>query len=532
MKFVCQNCNTTLSVPDEYMGKPFNCPSCHKQGIVPAAPGSQVRAQSSPPVRTAQAEHKPSRPAASSAGTNVFGGQILKHFVIGLLLTLAFYGALFGAATQFPLAQKFTDRGWTPYAAVLLAFWSASVLVGKLIGVRRRQRSLGESFVPANAVLDTPEGIENTITASAAMAAEVKDVILGRRIRRALEHFKATWSVGEVSDLLREESQSDFDAMQSSYMLVRMFVWMIPILGFIGTVIGVSDAVGGFASFLSVAQEVDEITTALTKVTQGLGVAFDTTFVALVLSVLVMIAMSSVQKMEQDQLLLFETYCQNHVLRRLPSKAAESSQEKAPSVTIEDVRDVVKELVPGIEMWREEAQGLAKTLAEGLTKAWEHAGREWANGVGQVTAAITTAQTKQEEWLHQTVKEREAVEKSARTLLTQVRDLLQSEQDNLRKVLEVEQKAVTDSVQKQHNMVQQYVGALQRTAGKLGELVELQNRLEEGLLKASGSDGLAAALGEVRQLLQHLDPAVNKLANEPLNVEVSFVAGAATARAR
>jgi len=461
--------------------------------------------------------------------TQTSAGQFLKHFAIGFGATCLAYALLFSIASSVPFAQKFTSRGWTPYAVVLLTFWSLVVLIDKAIAVRRRHKSLDATFLPEDVVLNTAEGIEEAIATSRATSKRLKDVILGHRIRRALDHFKATWNIKEVGDILHEESESDFAAVNSSYSMVRLFVWTIPILGFIGTVMGVSAAVGGFASFLSAAREVSQITDALTGVTAGLSVAFDTTFVALLLSIIVMLAMSSVEKMEEDQLQLFEDYCQNQVLRRLPALVGNGRGAGRGGLSAEELRPIIRELVPGIEAWKDEAQHLAATLAGALTEAWTKAGEQWFEGLKSLQEQVAENATRQQQWFDRTVQDRESLEETTRAVLTQVRDLVQTEQESLRSVLEVEQNAVTEAVQKQHNMVQGYVGALQRTGGKLSELVELQNRLEEGLLRAAGSDGLATVIGEVRDTLRKMDPAVVKLANEPIDVKVSFVAGSVSA---
>jgi hypothetical protein len=178
-------------------------------------------------------------------------------------------------------------------------------------------------------------------------------------------------------------------------------------------------------------------------------------------------------------------------------------------------------------MWQQEARKLAASLGESLSEAWQKAGESWFEGLKSLQEQVAENQARQQEWFEKSAQERESLEQTTRGLLAQVRDLVQTEQESLRRVLEVEQAAVTEAVQKQHNMVQGYVGALQRTGGKLGELVELQNKLEQGLLQAAGSDGLANVMGEVRDTLRRLDPAVVKLANEPIDVKVSFVAGAA-----
>ena len=43
--------------------------------------------------------------------------------------------------------------------------------------------------------------------------------------------------------MLKSQSEIDATMVDSSYVLIKVFIWAIPILGFIGTVLGISEAV-------------------------------------------------------------------------------------------------------------------------------------------------------------------------------------------------------------------------------------------------------------------------------------------------
>jgi len=81
-----------------------------------------------------------------------------------------------------------------------------------------------------------------------------------------------------------------------------VLMWAIPILGFIGTVIGMSQAVGSFDAVLGNSDNVDGLKAGLTKVTSGLGTAFDTTYLALVISVLLSFPMIYLERQEEQLL--------------------------------------------------------------------------------------------------------------------------------------------------------------------------------------------------------------------------------------
>ena len=91
---------------------------------------------------------------------------------------------------------------------------------------------------------------------------------LVNRVRRGLEHFRVRKSSSEVATILASQSEIDATAVDSSYTLLKVFIWAIPILGFIGTVIGISAAVSGFSGSLEAAEDIAVLKGALNNVTR------------------------------------------------------------------------------------------------------------------------------------------------------------------------------------------------------------------------------------------------------------------------
>ena len=88
--------------------------------------------------------------------------------------------------------------------------------------------------------------------------------------------------------------------METSYTSIRGLVWAIPILGFIGTVSGLSYAIGGFGRVLSQTDDPSQLIEALKGVTGGLATAFETTLLALVAALLVQMAITFQKKREEE----------------------------------------------------------------------------------------------------------------------------------------------------------------------------------------------------------------------------------------
>jgi len=147
-----------------------------------------------------------------------------------------------------------------------------------------------------------------------------QDSIIFRRVRRTLRHLKAIPKKEEVTSILNYQAEIDHNRMQSGYTILNVFIWAIPILGFIGTVFGIGEAIGQFSDFIRSTSSSDlntQMRSALGGVTSGLSVAFSTTFVALVGVVPIMMLASSLRKREDDLLLSIEEYCLEDLLPNL-----------------------------------------------------------------------------------------------------------------------------------------------------------------------------------------------------------------------
>ena len=90
--------------------------------------------------------------------------------------------------------------------------------------------------------------------------------------------------------------------------MVRYISWAIPSIGFIGTVRGIGDALG---------QAYKAVEGDISGVTVSLGVAFNSTFVALVLSIIIMFALHQLQLSQERLVLSTQRYVAKKLVRHL-----------------------------------------------------------------------------------------------------------------------------------------------------------------------------------------------------------------------
>ena len=78
------------------------------------------------------------------------------------------------------------------------------------------------------------------------------------RLRKALEFFYIRQNNPEVASMITSQSDIDANKVAGSYSMVKVFLWAIPIMGFIGTVIGIGAAIGGFGAVLNSGDDSDD----------------------------------------------------------------------------------------------------------------------------------------------------------------------------------------------------------------------------------------------------------------------------------
>jgi biopolymer transport protein ExbB/TolQ len=136
---------------------------------------------------------------------------------------------------------------------------------------------------------------------------------LPRLIQRVILQFQASGSVEQSSTLLNSSLELFLHEIDLRYSMIRYIVWLIPSLGFIGTVIGISLALG-FAGQVDLQDP-----SLLAELTKRLAVAFNTTLLALVMSAVVVLIQHVVQARDEGALNEVGQYCLDNLINRLYS---------------------------------------------------------------------------------------------------------------------------------------------------------------------------------------------------------------------
>ncbi len=270
--------------------------------------------------------------ARTSKGRAPSDVPLTRSGLVAALLTIVFYLGVVRPFGETYFGQLFGDRGWVPYVISFLSFWSGALLVAKYRVLAHQRRILETTLLPLSiAERVTPASAPHFLAYLSESTGDQRDNYLVQRLASALEHFAARGRVRETIDQLRSHAERDENVVESSFTMLRVFIWAVPILGFIGTVLGIGASVGGFSESVSAAADLEVMKDSIGTVTSGLGVAFDTTLLALVMSIFIMFPTSSLQKAEEDYLTQVDDYCRRNLIARLDDEDA-PSEDALPAI--------------------------------------------------------------------------------------------------------------------------------------------------------------------------------------------------------
>jgi biopolymer transport protein ExbB/TolQ len=133
-------------------------------------------------------------------------------------------------------------------------------------------------------------------------------MILPRALGVGLNRFGATRSVQDAAEAVINECEYEAARLDAQLSMIRFTAWAIPAVGFIGTVRGI----GISLQEAKVALQGD-----ISGVTAGLGIAFNSTLVALVLCILVMFCLHQLQQAQDRLVLEARAYIDRRLLRHM-----------------------------------------------------------------------------------------------------------------------------------------------------------------------------------------------------------------------
>ncbi len=297
-----------------------------------------------------------------SSGRTPFGRLIRSPILWGVLATWAFYQAIPYSPFAAELLQRYFCAHPLEYATATLFFVGMAVLVMRFGGSWRDARAERGLVLP-----ETSDAGGDRLAGCVSRAVGLGEHAAGwpasQRRRRLLELCTFVTRRGGggdgVSDHGRFLADQAAEQLHESYSLVRTITWAVPILGFLGTVVGITMAIANVTP--------EQLDTSLSEVTDGLAVAFDTTALALTLSLVLVFVSNATQRIEQSRLAAIESWS----LREVAPRLAGAERSEGLGVVLRDAeQQAARELLAESEASIRRQSQLWDQSLEDLRQRW------------------------------------------------------------------------------------------------------------------------------------------------------------------
>jgi hypothetical protein len=345
MNFACPSCHITLQAEPELAGKTVKCPGCSTKIQIPESFGEPETANAGEELAEHYYDHLPElNISGAPAGPHPSTVSVWVGGAIGIGATFIWYLIMFMLPKVEPgakagmggyLRQLFCERGSTQYVTTLLTFWCLGLLILKWLNIRKQRSAMLIQALPSDISEEiNPSNLKEFHDHIINFPKPLRNTYMVNRVRKALEFFYVRQNNPEVAQMISSQSEVDAAKVNGSYGMVKVFLWAIPIMGFIGTVVGIGSAIGGFGAVFGAGEggDMSQIKEPLLTVLGSMGVAFDTTLLALVFSIMLSFPASSLQGQEDDLVTDVDEYCIDHLLKRLNDGGANSNIGSDPAL--------------------------------------------------------------------------------------------------------------------------------------------------------------------------------------------------------
>ena len=296
---------------------------------------------------------------------SLFGSPILW----GLLASGVFYGLIhFGVINNSYIRDYFAGHE-VEYVTTIMFFVGMAALLINALGTMHqlgrlssRNRIFGSVPVGGQPISDCPSLLARL---QAIGSADGSDILL-RRFRDALDRIMRRNSAEGLEDELKYLADRDADRIYESYALFRVIIWAIPVLGFLGTVIGITLAIGNLNP-AALEESIDQVVLAL-------RIAFATTTQALSLSIVLMFTKYLTGQAENNLLARVDRQVDDELLGRFEVSSREADGHLGA------VRGMAAAMIESSEQLLQRQVGLWQSSMDESQRRWaelaESAGKE------------------------------------------------------------------------------------------------------------------------------------------------------------
>ena len=387
-------------------------------------------------------------------------GSLGWPLVVGLGTCGVFYAMLLNGPLANPTLQRYFASHPVSYTATAMFFVGLAAMGIKLLNVMGQSAVMSRIGFGDRQRGERADGAEQMLQQLDELTSFEQATYLGARLRDALNFVNRTNNANGLEDELKYLADLDVGRQQDSYALPRIIIWATPMLGFLGTVIGITQALGD----LDPAEMASSIETATDKLLSGLYVAFDTTALALSLSIILMFVQFLIDRFETHLLAIVDARANEELVGRFQQVGTGSDPHLA-----------------SVQRMCEAVMGTTEKLVSQQSEIWqdtiEAAHHHWSQVVGASTSQLQTV-------LGGALDA--SLEKHAQ-MLTSSQQLAMEESATLRREWQQELTTTNHTMREQYQQMAEHGELMKQVMQATGDVMQLETALNQNLNSLAGS---------------------------------------------
>ena len=189
---------------------------------------------------------------------------------------------------------------------IILFIWGLYICAGNMFELSSKSYIFDVDLLKD--IDNSSNDISKTLDSIDQLPDDIKSTSLVQITSASLRRYIITGSIQNASEAITPAIESMAIKNEGELSVIKYITWAVPSIGFLGTVRGIGQAMS---------QAETAVSGNIGPMTSSLGVAFNSTFVALLISVILMMVVSYLQRMNDDQIVKVQEYCEKYLIRRI-----------------------------------------------------------------------------------------------------------------------------------------------------------------------------------------------------------------------
>ena len=197
-------------------------------------------------------------------------------------------------------------KDWEQEICIIMMLWGTFMILDKCYAILKDRYLFNVDLLEGAA--EDEGDLVTMLNTLEKLPERIRTTPLVRTLAASLRRFLITEDVQNTSETIDANVEALAVKQEAENSMIRYLIWAIPAIGFIGTVRGIGQALS---------QADQALAGDIAGMTESLGVAFNSTFVALLISVVLMFLLHQLQRLQDSMVTDTQEYCESFLLNRI-----------------------------------------------------------------------------------------------------------------------------------------------------------------------------------------------------------------------